>query len=168
MVQRIFLAQTRAFTARRAVRGHRPWHRLQRNLHGGGQDSGEQYTRDPFVWWKEIFRSPSLPGLFGTTNHYGLTDALIGEGPIRTFAKPSRWRQPVAALERITCSPIRQDFSTRSGLRSGLAELRTEFDYVLIDAPPLTRYADAIGLRPDDGWFRVGVCRRIPLVAKPL
>jgi len=34
------------------------------------------------------FRSPSLPELFGTTNHFGLTDALLGQGPIRTFTRP--------------------------------------------------------------------------------
>ena len=33
------------------------------------------------------FRTPSLPGLFGGTNHYGLADALRQEGAIREFAK---------------------------------------------------------------------------------
>ena len=32
-------------------------------------------------------RSPALPEMFGTTNHHGLTDALLQDGPIRSFAK---------------------------------------------------------------------------------
>ena len=31
------------------------------------------------------FRSPSLPSLLGTTNHYGLTNAVLHEGPMRTL-----------------------------------------------------------------------------------
>jgi Mrp family chromosome partitioning ATPase len=37
-----------------------------------------------------------------------------------------------------------------------LAELRAEFDFVIIDAPPLTRYADAIALgQVSDGLILV-------------
>lgn len=88
-------------------------------------------------------RSPALPGLFGTTNHYGLTDALLQTGPIRSFAKPTRnpklWLLSCGSL---TAGSPRLFNSNR--LKDRLAELRKEFDYVLIDAPPLTRYADAI------------------------
>ena len=34
------------------------------------------------------FRSPALPGMLGTTNYHGLTDALLEEGSIRSFIKP--------------------------------------------------------------------------------
>jgi capsular exopolysaccharide synthesis family protein len=91
------------------------------------------------------FRSPSLPEMFGTTNHHGLTDALLREGPIRSFAKPLRadnlWLLSCGALAADSPSLLNSD-----RLKTRFAELRQEFDYVLIDAPPLTRYADAIAL----------------------
>ena len=91
------------------------------------------------------FRSPGLPELFGTTNHHGLADALLHEGPIRSFAKPlghdMLWLLSSGALA--TDSP---NLLSSDRLKTRLAELRAEFDFVIIDAPPLTRYADAIAL----------------------
>src|SRR6202034_3579321 len=34
------------------------------------------------------FRSPSLPRLLGTTNGYGLTNALLEDGPVQAFVRP--------------------------------------------------------------------------------
>jgi Mrp family chromosome partitioning ATPase len=88
-------------------------------------------------------RSPSLPELYGTTNHHGLTDALLQTGPIRSFAKPLRNQR----LWLLSCGSLAVDSPSllnSNRLKDRLAELRKEFDYVLIDAPPLTRYADAI------------------------
>ncbi len=31
------------------------------------------------------FRSPALPGILGTTNYHGLTDALLEEGSMRSL-----------------------------------------------------------------------------------
>jgi Mrp family chromosome partitioning ATPase len=90
-------------------------------------------------------RSPSLPSIFGTTNHYGLTDAVLKEGPIRTFTKPlysdNLWLLSSGSL---TGDSTRLFHSER--LKARLCELRKEFDYVVIDAPPLARYADAVTL----------------------
>jgi Mrp family chromosome partitioning ATPase len=90
-------------------------------------------------------RSPSLPKIFGTTNHYGLTDALTGDGPIRSFAKPlqkgNMWLLSSGSLVADSHGLLNSD-----RLRLRFEELRNEFDYVLVDAPPLTRYSDAVGL----------------------
>ena len=101
------------------------------------------------------FRSPSLPGLLGTTNHYGLTDALLHEGPIRSFARPLEmenvWLLSCGSLT--TDSP---DLLNGDRLRVRFEELRNEFDYLLVDAPSLTRYADATALgRLTDGLVLV-------------
>lgn len=89
--------------------------------------------------------SPSLPGMFGTTNHHGLTDALLTEGPIRSFAKPVRgdnlWLISSGSLERGTDGVMNPD-----KLKARVAELRAEFDYILIDAPPLNEYSEAVAL----------------------
>jgi capsular exopolysaccharide synthesis family protein len=90
-------------------------------------------------------RSPALPEMFGTTNHHGLTDALLQEGPIRSFTKPVRgenlWLLSSGALAVDSAKLLNSE-----RLKPRLAELRKEFDFVLIDAPPLTRYSDALGL----------------------
>jgi capsular exopolysaccharide synthesis family protein len=90
-------------------------------------------------------RTPALPEMFGTTNHHGLTDALLQEGPIRSFTKPVRgdnlWLLSSGALAADSAQLLNSE-----RLKPRLAELRKEFDFVLIDAPPLTRYSDAIGL----------------------
>jgi Mrp family chromosome partitioning ATPase len=100
-------------------------------------------------------RSPSLPGLLGTTNHFGLTDALLQKGPIRSFAKPLEldnvWLLSSGSISSDSPSLLNSD-----RLKVRIEELRTEFDYLLIDAPSLTRYADATALaRLTDGLVLV-------------
>ncbi len=100
-------------------------------------------------------RSPALPGLFGTTNHYGLTDALLQEGPIRSFAKPLRGDN-LWLLSSGSLAPDSAKLLNSDRLKTRFAELRKEFDYVLIDAPPLTRYADAVGFgQMTDGFVLI-------------
>jgi Mrp family chromosome partitioning ATPase len=91
------------------------------------------------------FRSPALPAMFGTANHYGLTNALQQEEPIRSFAK----RVGSENLWLISSGALAEDspnLLTPDRLRTRMAEMRAEFDFVIIDAPPLTRYSDAIAV----------------------
>jgi capsular exopolysaccharide synthesis family protein len=90
-------------------------------------------------------RTPSLPEFFGVTNHHGLTDSLRTTGTIREFAKKLRPDN----LWLLTCGSLAGDSSTliNSGLlKTRIAELRKEFDYVLIDSPALNSYSDGIVL----------------------
>ncbi len=90
-------------------------------------------------------RSPSLPEYFGVTNHYGLTDALRKNDSIRTFAKPVR----LANLFLLSCGSQASDSTNLLNsdvMKSRVAELRKEFDYVLIDSPPLQTYADGVAV----------------------
>ena len=89
------------------------------------------------------FRTPSLPGLFGGTNHFGLADALRQEGAIRNFAKRtdrdnlwllSSGRHGDDYLNLLNCDQM----------KGRISELRSEFSFVLIDAPPLNAYGDAL------------------------
>jgi protein-tyrosine kinase len=99
-------------------------------------------------------RSPSLPEFFGVTNHRGLTDALLQQGPIEGFAKQVRTN-----LWLLSCGSLASDSANLLNselLKNRIAELRKEFDYVLIDAPPLGQYADAVALgRLADGLIFV-------------
>jgi capsular exopolysaccharide synthesis family protein len=91
------------------------------------------------------FRAPSLPESFGTSNHYGLADALRKEGPVRDFAKSLR----PGNLWLLSCGSAASESTgllNSEKMKARLHELREEFDYVLIDAPPLSIYADAVAL----------------------
>ena len=91
------------------------------------------------------FRSPALSGMLRTTNHYGLANALMEEGSVRPFIEPvgdgTLWLLSAGSLTE--GSP---QLLTSARMKDRAAELRQEFDFVIVDAPPLTRYADAISL----------------------
>jgi capsular exopolysaccharide synthesis family protein len=100
-------------------------------------------------------RSPSLPEYFGVENHFGLSDCLRKDGPIRDFAK----KLHPDNLWLISCGATAPDVATllnSERMKTRLAELRKEFEYVLIDVPPLNQYADATALaRLTDGMVVV-------------
>jgi capsular exopolysaccharide synthesis family protein len=89
--------------------------------------------------------APSLPEFFGVSNHYGLTDALRERGAIRSFSKQVRdenlWLLSSGSLAAESTSLLNGD-----SMKGRVAELKEEFDYVLIDAPALTTFADGIVL----------------------
>jgi len=90
-------------------------------------------------------RSPKLPDLFGVGNHYGLTDALSKSGSIRGFAKVVRSDN----LWLLSCGSLAAESAgllNSGSMKARLAELRKEFDYVLLDSPPLSTYADGVAL----------------------
>jgi protein-tyrosine kinase len=87
-------------------------------------------------------RSPGLHQQFASENHHGLSDALLGSGPIREYAH--RWSRNLWLL---SCGGSAESSAAMLGsdrMRSRLAELRSAFDYVLIDAAPLNLCNDAI------------------------
>jgi Mrp family chromosome partitioning ATPase len=91
------------------------------------------------------FRSPALPRMLGTTNYQGFTDALQEQGSIRSFMKPTG----NGCLWLLSSGPLAADspkLLAAERTRVRFLELRAEFDFVIVDAPPLSRYADAIAL----------------------
>jgi Mrp family chromosome partitioning ATPase len=89
--------------------------------------------------------SPSLPHMVGTTNHHGLTDALSTDEPIRSFAKlvsgENLWLLSSGSMDASMGNILNPD-----KMKARIAELRKEFDYVLVDAPPLNEYSEAVAL----------------------
>jgi polysaccharide biosynthesis transport protein len=91
------------------------------------------------------FRSPGLARMLGTTNYHGLIDALQQPGEIKSFMKPLRNE----SIWVLTSGPIAvhsPGLLASERMRARIAELRREFDHVIIDAPPVSRYADVISL----------------------
>jgi len=95
-------------------------------------------------------QNPSLPQTFGVSNHRGLSDALLEDGRVRSFATQltsNLWLLSAGALNANSPALLHSD---RLGVR--LKELREEFRYVLIDAPALNAHADAVAFaRHADG-----------------
>jgi receptor protein-tyrosine kinase len=91
------------------------------------------------------FRTPTLPQVLGVDNHHGLADALRQEGAIRGFAKRigpgDFWLVSSGSLVQDSL-----DLLNGARLKERVSELRSEFDYLLIDAPPLSTYADGMVL----------------------
>jgi Mrp family chromosome partitioning ATPase len=93
------------------------------------------------------FRAPSLPETFETTNHYGLTDALRCERPVREFVKQLQ-PQNLWLLSCGSAASGSVGLLTTERMRILVNELRKEFEYVLVDAPALNAYADGLVLGP--------------------
>lgn len=89
-------------------------------------------------------RSPGLHEQFGKENHHGLSDALMGAGPIREFVH--RISRNLWLLSCGSSAEAAQNLMSSERMRSRMSELRGTFDYVLIDAAPLNASNDAIVL----------------------
>jgi capsular exopolysaccharide synthesis family protein len=90
-------------------------------------------------------RTSSSPHPFKVNNDYGLTDALRSPGPITEFVT-NFGPENLAVL---SCGSGAKDsvaLLTSPNMRARVTDLRNEFAYILIDAPPLNSYADAIAL----------------------
>ena len=85
--------------------------------------------------------SPQLHTHFGVGNRTGLAAALTTEDPIRSFATSLSCRN----LWLLPSGSAKGDlYRYLERCRTRFAELREEFDYVLISAPPLSHECEAI------------------------
>jgi protein-tyrosine kinase len=91
-------------------------------------------------------RSPVLPHLFGVSNHYGLTDSLSNKGSIRDFVKSIGTSNNLWLLSCGSLASNSSGLLNSETMRARVAELRQQFDYVLIDSPPLNSYADGVAI----------------------
>lgn len=101
------------------------------------------------------FRGPLLVPLSGLEKLLGLADAMINADPIRDFAVQvapgNLWLVPAGS--RLTDEP---SLFASERWCARLLELREEFDYVLIDAPPVGSCADTVLLgQSSDGVILV-------------
>jgi Mrp family chromosome partitioning ATPase len=90
-------------------------------------------------------RTPTLHEYFGVSNHHGLSDLMRQGGPISSYVQRL---EGTRNLWLMSCgSETGPDGSgvllSAEALRARMQELRTGFEYVLIDAPALSLYGDA-------------------------
>ncbi|SRR6266567_373817 len=88
-------------------------------------------------------RSPTLNRYFEVENHHGLSDSLITPDPVASFISPLDYRN----LSLLSCGGAAANWQmllNSDRMRSRITELRAQFDYVLIDAPPLNLGNEAV------------------------
>ncbi len=89
-------------------------------------------------------RTPSLHDYFRFENSKGFADGVKEEGrPMRELARRASGQH----LWLITAGTVGREPNgslNPARLRTRIAELRNEFDHVLIDTPPINSYSDAI------------------------
>ena len=101
------------------------------------------------------FRSPSETGRAQTAHYKGLTDSLLSDEPIRNFIRPGI-NDKFGLLSSGKLAVDSASLLTSERFRARLLELRGIFDFVIIDAPPLTLYSDAVVLgQLSDGFVLV-------------
>lgn len=91
------------------------------------------------------YRSPSLHEKFCVENGLGFAEAMRSSTPISGFVRPT-W---IGNLWLMTCGTVEKSSGGSpepARLRSRFAELRHEFDYLLIDTPPINSHADAVAI----------------------
>jgi protein-tyrosine kinase len=89
--------------------------------------------------------TPTLHEQFGVPNHYGLSNALRQPGSIRGYVSQLSRRN----LALVSCGSDLKDAQglvATDRMRTRLNELRSEFDYVLIDGSSLDVSNDTVGL----------------------
>jgi Mrp family chromosome partitioning ATPase len=91
------------------------------------------------------FREPSLARAFGATNHNGLSEALKTVVPIQAYARrvhgENLWLIPCGSGVDQSVGLLHSDL-----VKKRIADLRQEFDYVLIDTPALNDYSEGVAL----------------------
>jgi receptor protein-tyrosine kinase len=99
-------------------------------------------------------RKPVVHKLFGLRNVQGIVNVLVGEHSLSEV-----WQEPLQGLKVVTTGPIPPNPAELLGSRrfaEFLASIRKDFDYVLIDAPPVQLVSDpAILASQGDGVLLV-------------
>jgi capsular exopolysaccharide synthesis family protein len=100
------------------------------------------------------FRKPMLHAFFGLRNIRGLTEVLA-----RMYSLQEVWSEPLTGLKVVpvgSIPPNPTELLSSQRLSELLASVREEFDYVLIDAPPVLLVSDAaIMAKQGDGVLLV-------------
>lgn len=87
-------------------------------------------------------RKPDLHRYFGLRNLRGTVDILVGQHSLQEV-----WEEPVEGLKVVPAGPIPPNPTELLDSRrfaEFLARVREEFDYVLLDTPPVGRVSDPL------------------------
>ena len=100
------------------------------------------------------FRKPTVHKIFGIRNIFGVTDVVVGERSLPEVSQEIMAGLEVAPVGPLPPNPAELLSSQR--FSELLVGLRREFDYVLVDAPPVEAVSDPLILASQgDGVFLV-------------
>jgi tyrosine-protein kinase Etk/Wzc len=88
-------------------------------------------------------RKPSLHQRLGATNGQGVTNYLIGQGELSSLIQATQVHPKLDVLVSGPIPPNPSELLSNGRLPMLIAELRKQYDYVLIDAPPFGLVTDA-------------------------
>ena len=94
-------------------------------------------------------RRPRLHTMFDRQRAPGLSDVLLGRRTHRRSAPPGRDPGPGHRAQRPALPPRRRSCSRYQAFRTFIEELRSDFDWIVIDSPPVMAVADAAVLSRD-------------------
>jgi Mrp family chromosome partitioning ATPase len=144
LVQRLFLMQTGVSPRSVVFAGIDQGNGCSRMCATAAQTLAENVSGSVCIVDANL-RAPSLAQFFGVAHHRGLADFAVGENPIQNFTQRLRpdnlWLLPCGSQAFDSVNLLKSE-----RLKTWLPQLREAFDYILIDAPPLNQYAEAIGL----------------------
>jgi Mrp family chromosome partitioning ATPase len=90
-------------------------------------------------------QSPMLHQYFGVNSGSGLANAILQEGPVNNFVQAihnsNLWLMSGSALPTNIVNVMNRD-----RLKVRLSELRSEFAFILVDAPPIRKSLDSLFL----------------------
>lgn len=88
-------------------------------------------------------RTPALSGLLGLSGDVGLTDVLTGRAPVARALQ--QWTAGgFSVLTAGTATDRPSELLLGDRMRELVAELRTRFDAVIVDVPPVNAVTDAV------------------------
>jgi capsular exopolysaccharide synthesis family protein len=87
-------------------------------------------------------RRPSLHEHFRVERGSGFADAMKDSGPVAEFARPT-WMSKLWLMTSGAVGSEPNGALNPARLRTRIAELRAEFDYLLLDTPPMSSWSDA-------------------------
>jgi len=88
------------------------------------------------------FRNPTLHKIFGLRNAFGMVNVLAEERSMQ-----EAWHEPLSGLKVVAGGPVPPgptELLGSTGFAELLTQVRQEFDYILIDAPPVQLASDAM------------------------
>ena len=89
------------------------------------------------------FRRPKIHRTFKLVNQNGITDVLAGNITLEEAIKHND-EYPFDIINRGTKSPFPSALLSSKELSAVIAQLRTMYDYIVIDCPPILAVSDAI------------------------
>jgi capsular exopolysaccharide synthesis family protein len=141
LVQRVFLMQTDTSSRAVVFAGIDRGNGCSRTCAGAAQVLAENVPGSVCVVDANL-HSPALAGFFGVANHNGLADSVLSQGLVRRFTQQLR-PENLSLLSCGAASGENANLLNSDRLTTWMKALREEFDYVLIDAPPLNQHSDA-------------------------